>query len=476
MKKLDDYLRGPGAGPVAVSGDRAVTVTYRDKQIGLVLPFDQPISGYIGNVVDALVPTVDSASGRRWTLARFNVPINPTRSLADARVDDGATLALRAVTPTQRYRPVAEEAAAAGGPFDAVATRRAGMVGLAAGGAFVCAAQWRMWAASHLPMVWAVIGGVGALVALIGMWSAASRYRAPDAAAAWAAVWLVAAAAAGQWIPVSARAGSPGMPQLAVAAAGVCAAALCALIITDAHFGVFCAIAVAAGVVAVVAVVAQCTDLAASAIGAGVQIAGLVALSTMPRITVRLAQISLSPVPGARHGLDTAREFSDAVLVGLQARAGRAVQLRPALTVLTGGIVAAVAVWTLDPHSRYLGVEIPIVACSALILVLRGRTMTDLLQACALFTGAAVTVFASAGRLILTWPTGWRPVVVVCVVAAATAAWVIWAAAVSSRPAAPTPPGWVDRLEATSIALVIPLCAWVTGVFGFIRDVTSGSC
>ena len=139
--------------PVAPDGGRAGlhrgAGNYRDHQVDLTLPSRQPISGYIDKVL-----TVS--------------------------------------------------------PFDTVAARRAGLFALVVGGLFLCAAQWQLWATNGLSILWALIGAAGAIAAFIGMWSAANRYHAPDAAMAWAVVWLGAIAAAGQWIPSSSPANSPG--------------------------------------------------------------------------------------------------------------------------------------------------------------------------------------------------------------------------------------------------------------------------
>jgi type VII secretion integral membrane protein EccD len=471
-----------------VSSDPAVlshvAIIYRDTQVDLALPFAQPINWYIDNVVDALAGAadMDSIPGGQWTLGQLDAPIDPARSLADARINDGATLRLWVVTPTEPYRPLAGDvvdamAAApdrASRPLDAVAARRTGLVGLVAGGLFLCAAQWWMWAANHLSVIWTIVGAAGAVLALAAMWSAASRYRAFDAAAAWAVVWLAAIAAAGQWFPFAQQGGSPGLPHLAAAAVAVCVGAVCALVITGAHLGMFSAVVAGAGTVAVVAVVAQSTHVASSAIAAGVLVAGLIGLSAMPRLTMWLAWISLPPRPVIGRDVEVASEITDAELTALQTRATRAARLRSALTVVAGATMAAAAAWTLDTHSPYLRFEIAIVACTAVILVLRGRSMPDRAQAYALLAAAAFTVFGSAGRLILARPTGWWPVVVISIVAVATAVFVISTVMLSSQTTAPTAPSWADRLEAVAIVLVVPLCVWVAGVFAVIRDAAFG--
>jgi type VII secretion integral membrane protein EccD len=364
-------------------------------------------------------------------------------------------------------------------PFDAVAARRAGLLGLVVGGLFLCAAQWQLWATNGLSMLWALVGAIGAIAALIGMWSAANRYHAPDAAMAWAVVWLGAIAAAGQWISLSPRTNSLGLPHLAAAAAAVCAGALCALLITRGQLGVFSAITSIAAVVALVAAVAQYTTVATSAIAAGVVVVGLIALSAMPRVALKLAQISLLPVSRVSRNLYVTREFTDVALFALQTRIRRAATLRSALTPVAAGIVAVAAAWTLDPHSHYVPVQIGIVACTVLILVFRGRTMADRRQAYATCAAAAVATFVSAARLILAWPTGWRPLLVMSVVAVVVAIFVIATVVIPRRPVGPMLLPVAQRLaqqiEAIAIVLAILLCVWVSGVFGLIRNVTFGA-
>ena len=83
--------------------------------------------------------------------------------------------------------------------------RQAGLVGLAVGGIAVCAAQWLLWIRSSYSWWWVLAGGIGAVVAFTGMWSASRRYESSDAATAWTVVWVAAAAVVGQVIPISER-------------------------------------------------------------------------------------------------------------------------------------------------------------------------------------------------------------------------------------------------------------------------------
>ena len=76
--------------------------------------------------------------------------------------------------------------------------------------------------------------------------------------------------------------------------------------------------------------------------------------------------------------------------------------------------------------------------------------------------------------MILAWPTGWRPAVVVGVVALATATWVICAVMLSSRSLTAVWQRWTGRVEEVGIVLVIPLCVWVSGTFAVIRNMAIG--
>ena len=330
-----------------------VAVTYRHKQVDLTLPSQQPISPYISYVdAPAAINDIDSPShGRQWTLAKPDAPINPDRSLAEAHINDGGLLHLTVVTPTERYRPVTEDvvdAVAASDDrnsrqFDSAAVRLAGLVGLVAGGLFLCAAQWQMWAANHLSVMWAAIGTVGGVVALIGLWSAASRYRAPDAAAAWTVVWLAAVAAVGsgprclgRQILRAAQLGGRGGRSVRRRA------------VRDDDYRrasrrVQCDYGgggrrrdgrnrVAVDERGAVRVGRRSADRWVDR-AVGYAVAGS-----------QLARISPRRLLAFRGNIGAASEFTDGMLVRLQDRARRSVQLRSALTMLTAGGVAAAAV------------------------------------------------------------------------------------------------------------------------------------
>ena len=295
-----------------------------------------------------------------------------------------------------------------------------------------------------------------------------------DVAKAWATVWLVAAAAVGQWIPISQQTGTPGISHVAFGATAVWVAALCALLITRAHLGVLSAVIAAALTVSAVALVVDYTNLAPSAVAAGVVVAGLIALSAVSKVTLWLARLPVPALPAAGQDTEVASEFTDTDMAVLETRSLRAVELSSGLRVYAAALVATAAAWTVDPKSYYLPIQIAIALCTALILLLRGRTMPERIQAYAMFAAAGSILFASAGKLILTSPTGWQQLAVVTGVAMMLAVFVIVAVVVAPRTLAPTMRRWVERLEMLAIVATIPLCVWVTGMFAALRGLTFG--
>ena len=455
------------------------------RQKDMVVPTLEPISDYIGDIVDELSDDdagLTAPAGSQWTLARLGGPLKPSQSLHDARVSDGAVLELRAVRSTERYREVIEDvvdaaahaAAAAGRPFDESAARIAGLSGLAAGGVALCAAQWLQWIASGYSWWWVLVGAVGAVVAFTGMWSAARRYHAGDAATAWMIIWIVACTVVGQVIPISARTGSPGLAHVMVCAVGVGVGAVCALLITGAHLGVISAVVCAAIVVAAVAATAEYTGFAPPAIAAGVLIAGLVGMQNAGGVAASLARISLPKVPADGEKVDAGGEISAAELATVRIRSRRAVQMTTGLIVAAALTTAVAAVWTMDPASYHHRIELVIVCCVAVVLVAWGRTMSNALQAFSMFTGAFIVVIGSAARLLLAWRHGWTPAIIVAAVAATVTVLVIAAVVVAPRGVNPRVARATEVFAVLALVTIYPLAAWVTGIFGVLRDLRIG--
>jgi len=466
------------ANAVALS---RVAVWYGDTQVDLALPSRDPISRYIDDVVDTVGQQVDLPAGTpgQWTLARPDRPLKPETSLADARIDDGAILELRLVAPTERYRPVIEDvvdavAAAASAntrPFDAEAARTAGLVGLAAGGTALCAGQWGAWAASGYRWFGAAAGILLALAALGALWSAATRWRAPAAAAAWSVVWIAWASCLAQIIPVSVRTHRPGLAHVVVAAVAIAAAALVALWITGRHAAAYSAVVASALATAVSVGVVQYTRVSAAAVAAGALAFGLVGLSASPRLATMLAQIALPRIPAPGQQVDAVADISDSEMTLLQTRAARAVQLTLGLTSASVIVICVAAAFVIDPHSTHRWIQIGIVVATVIVLVLTGRMLPDRRLSYAMFVGAGVVLAISVARLLIGWPDGAAPAVVLMVAAGLVAVCVLGALVVVRRSIPETVSNWIDRLRLIALAAAIPLCIWATGLFGAIRDI-----
>jgi len=461
-----------------------IAVWYSGTQKDLVLPSASPISDYIADVVDALGDDhpIAAPPASEWTLALPTGALKPDRSLLDCRVTDGTALELRAVRSTERYRPVIEDvidavadaASSAGRPFDESAARLAGLVGLSVGGVSLCIGQWRGWAASGHAWWWLVIGLVGAVIAFVGTWSAARRYEANDAATAWAVVFVSASAVVGQAIPVSQRTGSLGMAHVMVSAVAVGAAAIGVLLITRRHLAIVSAVVSIAATVAVISAVGQYTELQPSAIAAGVLIAGLIGLQMGPRTAASLARIALPKVPAENEPIEVGGEISDQELATVRLRSQRAVQMTTGFVVAAALIVALATVWTVDPASYHWIVELVIAVCVVVVLITWGRTLSNGVQAFSLLAAATIVILGSSARLLGAWPTGWKPAIVIGVVAVAMTVLVIVAVVVTPRGVNPRIKRLVEILGVMALVAAYPLAAWVTGIFGVLRDLAIG--
>lgn len=462
-----------------------IAVWYGGIQKDLVLPTRQPIGEYIGDVVDALAAEdvdITAPSGSQWTLARPAGPLKPEQSLQDVGVIDGTVLELRAVQSTERYREVNEDvidvvaqaAAAAGPSFDESAARLAGLTGLAVGGVAVVVAQWIGWASNGYSWWWFGAGLFGALVAMLGVWSATHRYQAPDAATAWTVICLAASTVLGQAIPVSQRTEAPGAAHIMVAAAAVAVAALSALLITHKHLAATSAlIGVALTLVAVCAVV-EYTTLPPASIAAGVLLCGLTGIQLGPSVAASLARIALPKVPADGESVEVEGEISAAELAVVRKRAGRAVRLTTGF-LAAGSLVAAVAaVWMVAPGSYHWKVEVIVAVCVTIVLSTWGRTMSNGLQAFCMFAGTAVVILGSAGRFLAARSTGWAPAVVIGVVLVAVAVLVIIAVVVTPNGVNPLVKKASEAVGLLALVAVYPLSAWLTGIFGILRDLKIG--
>ena len=108
---------------------------------------------------------------------------------------------------------------------------------------------------------------------------------------------------------------------------------------------------------------------------------------------------------------------------------------------------------------------------TVIVLVLTGRMLPDRRLSYAMFAGAGVVLAISVARLLIGWPSGAAPAVVLLAAAALVAAAVLGALVVVRRSIPETVTNWIDRLRLIALAAAIPLCVWATGLFGAIRDI-----
>jgi len=184
-----------------------------------------------------------------------------------------------------------------------------------------------------------------------------------------------------------------------------------------------------------------------------------------------LAQIALPRIPAPGQPVDAAADISDTEMGLLQTRAARAVQLTLGLTSASVFIICVAAAFVIDPHSTHRWIQIGIVLATVVVLVLTGRMLPDRRLSYAMFAGAGVVLAISVARLLIGWPNGAAPAVVLLVAAGLVAAAVLGALVVVNRSIPETVSNWIDRLRLIALATAIPLCIWATGLFGAIRDI-----
>ena len=84
---------------------------------------------------------------------------------------------------------------------------------------------------------------------------------------------------------------------------------------------------------------------------------------------------------------------------------------------------------------------------------------------------AGIVLAAAVARLVIGWPTGAAPAVVLMVAAALVAIGVLGGLVVVNRSIPETLSNWIGRIRLIALAAAIPLCIWATGLFGAIRDI-----
>jgi type VII secretion integral membrane protein EccD len=213
------------------------------------------------------------------------------------------------------------------------------------------------------------------------------------------------------------------------------------------------ALAVQTGTVATVGAIGVATAPTFETAGATLTVLSLAALSAAPKLTVAVAGLGPSrPVVGDERAA-IAHRILTGLVVGWSSSAALGVAAVAAAAVQTAGPTAVAVLFAADV---------------GLLLLLRQRTHLDVRRRIALAVAGIAALIAAHTIAVSSAP---GQAYVICAVAVvASIAGLHWtAAAVTPNPVVRQS---IQAVEYLALAAVVPLAAWVTGVYGLVRDLS----
>jgi len=427
------------------------------------------------------------------------MPFARTVTLSEAGVLDGARLLLREVRSTEVFKPIIEDGSDALAEFNAVkfpafadtTAHVLGLVSLVAGTGLCSAlfvAAW--WSVPHI-LWWLPLMAVLLLTAVSGAVVAQRRgalavsYALGLAATLWAggAGWVAVPlldGIAGQWTSANVLA--------AVFAAGV--VSLMVMWVSGVGITVHTAVVTVAVAATAAAAVRAFTGFDARQIATGAMVAGLVLVTAAPGLALGLARVrppSL-PVPGEdidRNELDEAAmvvevfdDLDDVRTVALSDDEDAQLERRSRVAnkYLTGLFAAAVLVVTISavtairPDTHYFYGEIAMAIIATLVLVLRGRSLTDRVQAVMFFLGGFALLAGLTAVVVIGMGSAVPSMIVIVAVLLATVAATAAGLLLPGRKMSPITLRRIEQIEFLLILSVAPLACWIIGAYSALRN------
>lgn len=446
---MPDTLRRLAIHVSGADGTLAAPDVGSPSTVDLLLPADCPVAVLIPPIVDVVLNGSATATApQRWRLTHIGGrPLDTSMTLLENTVHDGDMLLLTTETvsaPDSRPGDSSSVVVAATGQMSTAmrqGTLTAAGIAVTAVSAAALAltgdtagTSMHLWAAAVLSA--ASAGGA----VMIGRATPQLRLTLSLAAVIFGVVTGFLAGPGAPWAPAVLLTASSGF-----------AVSILMLHLTGGNTALLTALAAAAGVIAVVGAIGVTTKMPFGTAGAILTVLSLAVLSAAPKLSVAVAGLGPSrpEIGGGRAGL------AHQVLTGL-------VSGWSSSAMLGAVTVAAVAVpESVPPESVPPAVAAMFAADVGLLLLLRQRTHVDahrrlalgVAGLCALTAALVVTVSASPEH----------------------ASWLCGAGAVAGIAAAgwtarTTPPNPVVRqclhmLECLALAAVVPLAAWVMGMY-----------
>lgn len=498
----------PPAPAAAVPEQIRVCIHVGNYFVDTSLAAHAPLSVVMEGLVPFLVDTlrseglaVDFDPHAVYSLAvEGGMPFARTLTLSEAGVLDGARLLLREVRSTEVFKPIIEDGSDALAEFNSVkfpafsdtTAHVVGLLAAAAGGGLLTALSIAGWWSTPGLLWWLPLALALTLVAAAGA-SVAQRRRAAAPVSYALGIAAVLLAFGAGWVAVPPADGIAGHWTAANLLAGVFAAGAISLLVlwlTGVGTTVHTAIIALASAATVAAALRTFTGLDARQLGIGALLVGMILITAAPALALWMARVrppSL-PVPGEdidRNELDDAAmtvevfdDTDDVRTVALSDDEDTQLERRSRVAnkFLTGLFVAAVAIVVLggivavQPGTHYFGGELAIAIIATAVLVLRGRSLTDRVQAMTFFVGAFVLL---AGFTVVTVLGAGSPVAAVAVIVTVLVVVIAASAAGLLLPGTKMSPITLRRIEQLEFLLILsiaPLAFWVIGAYSALRN------
>ena len=451
-----------------------VTVVAPQTRIDVALPSDVAVADLMPMLLQMAKEAKPDGGARHggWCLAKLgDSPLDPSRTLASLGVVDGDLLQLRRRSenpPPPLYDDVVDAIAESNPdsfrPWTPETARRIGHV--AGTVALLGAAVSVLLAGPVTPggygLVAAIVAGVG-MIAAVAVGAVLTRvYGAPTTGVIVAAAGgLPMAFVCGLYVVP----GDPGRWNLLLACVLVMVVSWACILLVGSGVTVFIAGATASTLGALAFLVAAVLDTQPIAgIAAGAAAVGLVALSWLPRFTIRLAKLPLPTVPGNAEDLKDDGGFPEYAMI--ERRAGLAHEYMTGM-IIGSGVTSAVAAVLAATSGTIWGPIFAVVV--TLVMLLRSRTYANGSQAVALLSSGIVAGGGVlAGWIYLSDPLG-RVLWVFGALVLAGAAALVLGVAFPKQKFSPVLRRSVDIFEAVCIAAVVPLALAVMDLYNTLR-------
>ncbi|KAA1249877.1 type VII secretion integral membrane protein EccD [Mycobacterium simiae] len=511
---VDSLPAEPGGQPQSTSAAVAavpeqirVAIHVGNYNVDTSLAAHAPLSIIMEGLVPFLAETlrneglnVDFSTTGVYTLAvEGGMPFARTLTLAEAGILDGARLLLREVHSTEVFKPIIEDGSDALAEFNAVkfasftadTARALGLIAIVGGAALIAALTIAAWWSTPSSLWWVPPSGALTVLAIAGAIVAARRSVLPVSYAA--GIAAVPLAFSLGWVAVPAYEGTPGHWTSAnVLAAAFAAAAVSVMVLwlTNVGISVHTTVVTLAAAGAVAAGVRTFTGFDMRQIGTVAVVAGMIIVAVAPGLSLLLAGVKPPslPVPGEdidRNELDEAAmvvevfddgndvrtvALSDDEDTQLEGRSRVSNKYLTGLFIGAAAIIVAGAVVAVEPGTYYFWGEVAVAILSILVLVLRGRSLPDRVQAVTFFLGAFVLLVGLTMTVIVGSSNTIAAISVLGGVAAVSLLAAVAGMVLPGTKMSPITLRRIEHVEFVANFAVAMLAFWIVGAFTFFRN------